>query len=183
MENRGRIKHGITGKVRGLGDFFGAVTFTNLGEGIKKVPEGGAVHHGVVDGAANEKAAVELRDLHGNQGFGMTGVAEGVIELKEFSKVFGDITTIMRMMQLRNSNKVGICMNEQNSRIVAEDVNVAIRVSMESTGECGEVGEGSGEGELEESEERGGFKGGLGEQDPLLDILTRQHGKIRDGEF
>lgn len=182
MENRGRIKHSITGKVRGLGDLLVPIKFTNLSEGVKKVPEGGAVHHGVVDGAANEKAAVELRDLHDNQGFGMTGVAKGVIELKEFSKVFRDIT-IMRMMRLRNSNKMGICMNEQNSGIVAEDVNVAVRVSMESTGECGEVGEGSGEGVLEESEERGGFKGGMGEQDPLLDIVTRQHGKIRDGEF
>jgi len=74
-------------------------------------------------------------------------------------------------------------MDEVDASVVADDVNVTLAVSRETTGEGREVGECGGERVFERENEVFEGRGWGSEQDALLDVVTRQHWKVRNREF
>ncbi|KAK2978591.1 hypothetical protein RJ640_006710 [Escallonia rubra] len=83
-QNRRRVEHAVTAKVRRLRDRLYALT--HLGEGVEEVPEGGSVDDGVSHGPSDIKGVPALRYLDGGGRLAVAGIAEGVVESEELLK-------------------------------------------------------------------------------------------------
>ena len=67
----------------------------------------------------------------------MAGVADGSVKSEELLERIGNVEGREEVVDGKES---GLCVNEVNARIVAEDADVAIRVGEEAAGEGEEVG-------------------------------------------
>lgn len=95
----------------------------------------------MIDCAANEKSVLELRYLHGNEGLVMSGIAEGIVELEEFSEPSGNVN--MGREKSCSGEMECLGMHKVYSGVVAEYVDVALGVSVETASEGREVGKSS----------------------------------------
>ena len=77
----------------------------------------------------------------------------------------------------------GLGVDEVDASVVADDVDVTLGVGGETAGDGGEVGESGGERVFERENEVFEGRGWGSEQDPLLDVMTGQHWKVRNREF
>lgn len=115
----------------------------------------------MIDSAANEKSVFELRHLHGNKGLIMSGITEGIVELEEFSEPRGYVE--IGREQRSGGEMECLGMNKFYSGIVAEYVDVALGIGVETASESREMGKSSRKGDLEVGNKIGGdFKRGLG---------------------
>lgn len=145
------------------------------------MPEGSSVGNRVVNSAADEDAVRELGDLDGSQGSGVAGVAQGQVERKKLPEVMRNV--LVRRQKDVDGEVLGFGLDEIDAGVVANDVDVSFGVGLKAAGEGGEVGEGEGEGVFERGDKVGDVEGRGAEEDAFLDVLTREHGKIRDGEL
>ena len=86
-EHGGGIENGVASEIRRPRNLLRA--FTDLGEGVEEVPEGGTVDDGVVHGASDEHAVGEFGDLDGGEGVVVAGVGDRVIVGEKLLKQLG----------------------------------------------------------------------------------------------
>jgi len=70
------VDYSFAREVRRAEYFLGCAAFGDGGEGVEKMPEGGAIGDSVVDGAADEDGVGELGDLDGSEGIVVAGVGD-----------------------------------------------------------------------------------------------------------
>ncbi|KAK0584334.1 hypothetical protein LWI29_011408 [Acer saccharum] len=143
FQDGGRVKNGVAGEIRRLGDF-DLPSFTDFGKCIEEVPERSSVSDGMIDRTADEDTVGELGDLYGGEGFGVAGVADGPVESEEFFKAVMYVLEIWENV-VDVQVMISFGLNEFDAGVVAEDSDMAIRVCVEATGEGGEVAESGGE--------------------------------------
>ncbi|KAL2551074.1 hypothetical protein Fot_12604 [Forsythia ovata] len=105
---------------------------------IEKVRERGFIHHRVAGGAANENDIVVLTYLNCNYGFVVSNIAESVMKLEELSETMREILMIGWKKRVER-HVWGLRKDKIYTHVIAEDVDMAIIVSMESASDCCEV--------------------------------------------
>lgn len=116
------------------------------------MPEGGSISDGVVHGTSDEYAVRELCDLDGGERVVVAGVRNCVVVGKKFLETIRNITKFGRVYGV-DEKVLGLGVDKIDAGVVAEDVDIAGVVGDEAAGESGEMGEGEGEGVLEEDDE------------------------------
>ena len=107
----------------------------------------------------------------------MARITEGLVECEEPFEAFRDVGWRKNGVH-REVSCFGL--DEINACIVAYNMDVAGRVSLEAASKSREVRKSGGEGVFEEYDEVINGVWWIREEDTLLDVLAREHGEVRD---
>jgi hypothetical protein len=107
----------------------------------------------------------------------MTRITEGLVECEEPFEAFRDVGWRKNGVD-REVSCFGL--DEINACIVAYNMDMASRVSLEAASKSREVRKSGGEGVFEECDEVINGVWWIREEDTLLDVLAREHGEVRD---
>lgn len=176
-QDGGRVENGVAGEIRRPRYLLHALT--DLGEGIEEVPEGSTVGDGVIHGASYEHPIGELGDLDGGERVVVAGIRDGVVVDKKLLKATGHIHKF-RGVNCIDTEVFRPGLNKIHAGIIAEDVNIAEIISDEAAGEGGEMGKSERKGVFEEDDEIIEGVRREGKQNTLLNVMAREHRKIRD---
>lgn len=134
----------------------------------------------MVDGAANENAVSEEGDLDGHDWTKMTGETDRSIESEKFLEAIRDIAGSEKVT---DEELIGIGVDEVDACVITFDVNVTVFVSDQTAGERWKTRERFGETAFKKMEDASGVEIRGSEEAAFLDVVTREHGEIGDGEF
>lgn len=110
----------------------------------------------------------------------MTRVANSAIKVEKLLEVIRDVKRGKKGVE---GEMFSFGLDEFDTGVITEDVNVAIGVGGEATGERGEMRESGGEGAFEKGNKiRKGIRRGR-KKNTFLNIVAREHRKIRNREL